>query len=145
MLKADAWRLVDRRITPVGLHSAQAPFLWWVSIFLVGAFNEPSYAPGFEPGDRLRRTQGRCLALGRPTDYSSRTPQRTGPIPLVGLHLLFPWGALPLERALPPRRAVKRALSYRIQRALYARFSEPEARVLTPHPQTAARALEYVK
>ena len=33
MLKADAWRLVDRRITPVGLHSAQAPFLWWVSIF----------------------------------------------------------------------------------------------------------------
>ena len=41
-------------------------------------------------------------------------------------------------------RCLKRALSYRIQRALYARFSEPEARVLTPHPQTAARALEYI-
>ena len=63
----------------LALWSSQAPIpLVGVHLSRRGVQRTPSYSPGLYPGDRLRRTQGRCLALGRPRDYSSRTPQRTG-------------------------------------------------------------------
>ena len=54
----------------------------------------------------LRRSSGRCLALvdRRITPVGLHSAQ--SPIILVGLHLSLPWGALPLGRALSPRRAV---------------------------------------
>jgi hypothetical protein len=125
------------------------PFLWWVThspIPLVGLSLSLS-----------RRTELRRTGLPRRTDLrrtglSHTDLRRHLSLPLSGSHSFggspsfAPVGRAPSGARSPTSaRCLKRALSYRIQRALYARFSEPEARVLTPHPQTAARALEYIK
>ena len=91
-------------------------------LFLVGAFNErASYAPGFEPGDRLRRCSRPMPGAGRPRDYSSRTPQRTGSHSSGGHPSFVSVGRAPSgARSLTSARCLKRALSYRIQRAVRA-------------------------
>ena len=76
------------------------PFLWWVSLSFSPA-GPNSVGPVFPAGPI---SVGPAFLIPISVGISLCLSQ--APIPLVGLHLSLPWGALPLERALPPRRAV---------------------------------------
>ena len=76
------------------------PFLWWASLSLSPA-GPNSVGPVFPAGPI---SVGPAFLIPISVGISLCLSQ--APIPLVGLHLSLPWGALPLERALPPRRAV---------------------------------------